>query len=91
MHYSTKLQAEVDHKDAQIASLLGELQNMRDFLQSEKFRVDPTIQTSDVMAMLDSIRSNHIDLSFEPWGWSCEITYEKETRLHGWRNIRKGM
>lgn len=78
---------EIEHLQTRLAALQGEIIHMKDFMCSDKFRVDPTIQTGDIMAMLSSILSNDTDREFEPWGWACDVDREREWRINGNKNF----
>lgn len=78
---------EIEHLTDRLTKMSLEIIRMKDFMLSQKFQQDTTIQTGDVMNMLSTILSNDIDREFEPWGWSCDVNREREWRINGNKNF----
>ena len=54
MNYITRLQTEVEALQDELAAHRERIQELRGYLLSEKFDVDPTVQVRDVLYRLDS-------------------------------------
>lgn len=71
-----ELEAENDSLKAQLAAYEAGLSALQSYLQSSKFSVDTSVQTSDVLAAITSARSAAADEQFVPRGLASAIKRE---------------
>jgi hypothetical protein len=73
MNYIHSLRDKTDHLQAEVEQLTKGLASIRDYLLSDKFHENTTVQVNDILTRLEEVRSDHVDLHFEPWGFSCNV------------------
>lgn len=76
-----KQDAEIDSLRAQIEAYESGLLNLRRYLESDKFAIDPTVQTADVLRSLETVRSAVVDEAFVPRGLASAIKPNRYGRL----------
>ena len=65
MNYIKKLEQKVRARGAMVAAMENEINDMRRYLTSDKFRVDPTVQVQDVLNRLANVTYAAVDAADE--------------------------